>query len=56
MQAVLDEAIGHYQREKFLDEVNAAYARLRGNPKAWKEELAERQIWDQALRDGIERE
>jgi predicted transcriptional regulator len=56
MQAVLDEAIGHYQREKFLDEVNAAYARLRTDPKAWKEELAERQIWDQALRDGIEKE
>jgi len=56
MQAVLDEAIGRYQREKFLDEVNAAYARLRTDPKAWKEELAERQIWDRALRDGIEKE
>jgi predicted DNA-binding protein len=56
MQAVLDEAIGHYQREKFLDEVNAAYARLRTDPKAWKEELAERQVWDRALRDGIEKE
>ena len=56
MQTVLDEAIGHYQREKFLDEVNAAYARLHTDPKAWKEELAERQIWDRALRDGIEKE
>ena len=56
MQAVLDEAIECYQREKFLDEVNAAYGRLRGDPKAWKEELAERQIWDRALRDGIEKE
>ncbi|MGH7971402.1 MAG: toxin-antitoxin system protein [Limisphaerales bacterium] len=56
MQAVLDEAIGHYQRERFLDEVNAAYARLRTDPKAWKEELAERQIWDRALGDGIEKE
>ena len=56
MQAVLDDAIGHYQREKFLDEVNAAYARLRTDPKGWKEEVAERQTWDRALRDGIEKE
>jgi len=56
MQAILDEAIEHYQREKFLDEVNAAYARLRTNPRAWKEELTERQTWDRALRDGIEKE
>ena len=56
MQAILDEAIEHYQREKFLDEVNAAYARLRTNPRAWKEELTERQTWDSALRDGIEKE
>ena len=42
--------------ERFLDEVNAAYCRLRADPKAWKEELAERQIWDGALRDGIEKE
>jgi predicted transcriptional regulator len=56
MQAVLDEAIECYQRDKFLDEVNAAYGRLRADPKAWKEELAERQIWDRALRDGIEKE
>jgi hypothetical protein len=56
MQAVLDEAISHYQRERFLDEVNAAYTRLRNDPKAWKAELAERQIWDRALHDGIEKE
>jgi hypothetical protein len=42
------------QPEEFLEEVNAAYARLRADPKAWQEELAERQLWDRALRDGLE--
>jgi hypothetical protein len=46
MQAVLDEAVEHYQRDKFLDEANQAYAALRNDPKAWKEEQAERALWD----------
>ncbi len=53
MQAVLDEAIERYQRDKFLDSVNAAYAVLRDDPKAWKEELAERALWDKSLADGL---
>ena len=56
MQAVLDEAIEHYQRDKFLDDVNAAFAKLRSDPKAWKEEQAERALWDKSLNDGIEAE
>jgi hypothetical protein len=52
MQAVLDEAIEHYQRDKFLDEMNAAFTNLRNDPKAWKEEQAERAIWDKTLGDG----
>ena len=53
MQAVLDEAIDHYQRDKFLDEVNAAYSTLRSDPKRWKAELAERALWDKTLVDGL---
>jgi hypothetical protein len=53
MQSVLDEAIDHYQREKFPDRVNAAYAALRNDPKAWREEQAERTLWDKALGDGL---
>ena len=56
MQSVLDEAIDHYQRERFLDEANAAYARLKSDPEAWKEELAERELWDGTLADGLEKE
>lgn len=56
MQAVLDEAIEHYQRDKFLDEVNAAFATLKSDAKAWKEEQAERALWDKTLSDGLEKE
>jgi hypothetical protein len=56
MQAVLDEAIEHYQRDKFLDDVNAAFANLRSDPKAWKEEQAERALWDKTLTDGLGKE
>jgi hypothetical protein len=56
MQAILDKAIEHYQRDKFLDEVNAAFATLRSDPKAWKNEQAERALWDKTLIDGIEPE
>jgi hypothetical protein len=56
MQAVLDEAIELYQRDKFLDDVNAAFANLRSDQKAWREERAERALWDKTLNDGIENE
>ena len=56
MQAILDEAVERYQREKFLDSVNAAFAALKSDPKAWKQELAERAIWDQTLSDGMDDE
>jgi predicted DNA-binding protein len=55
MQAVLDEAIEHYQRERLLDEANRAYARLKSDPGAWKEELTERGQWDATLADGLEK-
>ena len=56
MQAVLDEASEHYQRDKFLEDVNAAFAKLRSDLKAWKAEKAERALWDKTLTDGIESE
>ena len=56
MQAVLDEAIEHYQRDRFLDDVNAAFANLKSDPKAWKEEQTERALWHKTLNDGIEPE
>ncbi len=56
MQAILDKAIERYRRETFLRAANADYAALRRSPKAWKNELRERKIWEQTLADGIEKE
>jgi hypothetical protein len=56
MRSVLDDAIEQYRRDRFLDEVNAAYAALRSVSKAWKEEETERALWDRTLPDGLESE
>ena len=54
MQSVLEKAIEEYQRKCFLDGLNADFAVLRGNPKAWQEEQKERAAWDATLADGLE--
>jgi len=54
MQALLDEAIEALRRTRFLEQVNAAYATLRGDPKAWSATEAERRPWDGTLLDGLE--
>jgi predicted transcriptional regulator len=56
MQAVLDEAIEQYRRDKFFEELNSSYTRLQQDRDAWKQELAERQEWDATLADGLEDE
>jgi hypothetical protein len=54
MQEILERAIEGYRRERFLEEVNAAYAALRQNSKEWKEMQAERRQWETTLGDGLE--
>ncbi|HZN33795.1 MAG TPA: hypothetical protein VFB80_08245 [Pirellulaceae bacterium] len=54
MPQVLAEAIDELYRKRFLEECNRAYSRLRADPKAWKEELDDRRVWDNTLRDGLE--
>lgn len=54
MLSVLDQALSEFQRKCFWERTNAAYAALRKNPKAWKEELAERAAWNATLLDGLE--
>ncbi len=56
LQALLDKAIETYRRHRFLEKANRAFEALRANRKAWKEELAERQAWDIALRGNVERD
>lgn len=41
-------------RKKIFEAANIAYDALRSNPEAWQEELAERQLWEQTLADGLE--
>jgi hypothetical protein len=55
MQAVLDEAIEQYRRERFFRELDEGYARLQVDPQAWNQELGERRLWDSTLADGLER-
>lgn len=51
---VLDEAIRQYEKQRFLADCNAAYARLREDDKEWQNELEERALWENTLGDGLE--
>ena len=53
MQALLEEAIETLRRKRFLEQVNAAYASLRRDVKAWEAVERERREWDQTLLDGL---
>jgi hypothetical protein len=53
MQTVLDKAIENYRRYVFLVQANQAFAALRQNKELWQEELAEREVWDQTMADGV---
>jgi predicted transcriptional regulator len=54
MQAILEKAIEQYRRQRFLEEVNAAYAALRQDYKIWTEIQKELKEWDSTLADGID--
>lgn len=51
-QEVIDLAVGRYEREMFLEQMNEGFARLRANPDAWQEVENEREEWDDTLADG----
>jgi hypothetical protein len=53
MAALLDEAVEALRRQRFLESVNAAYASLRSDPRAWRAIEEERQAWDLTLPDGL---
>jgi hypothetical protein len=53
MQALLEEAVETLRRKRFLEEVNAAYASLRADAKAWAAVERERREWDRTLLDGL---
>ena len=53
MLALLDEAVEALRRQRFLEQVNTAYAELRADPRAWEAIEAERREWDATLGDGL---
>ena len=53
MAALLDEAVEALRRQRFLEQLNAAYAALRANPAEWESIEAERLEWDATLPDGL---
>ena len=52
MGVLLEKALETYRREKFLQDVNASYAALKANPRKWRDEIAERELWENTLSDG----
>jgi predicted transcriptional regulator len=54
LQKVLERAVENYRREQFYAEFNAAFERLRADPAAWEDELAERALWETTLADGLD--
>jgi predicted transcriptional regulator len=51
---ILGEALRDYRRKVFLEAVNAGYAALRADPKAWAEVEAERRSMAGSLMDGLD--
>lgn len=51
-EVVLDRALEVYRREIFLKQANAAFADLKSDEEAWREELEERDLWDNTIADG----
>jgi hypothetical protein len=54
MMDLLDKALDAYRRKLFFEQLNAGYAELRADPKAWADHLAERKLWDATLMDGLD--
>ena len=51
---ILDAAVRSYERELFLNAVNAGYARLGQNPDAMKAHDEELAKWDATSSDGVD--
>ena len=56
IHAVLDKVVEAYRREKFLRDANSDFAALKKDRRAWREELQERRLWEDTLRDGLDDE
>lgn len=50
----LRKALEEKERQELLESANQGYTELRNNPELWEDELAERELWEQTLSDGLE--
>jgi post-segregation antitoxin (ccd killing protein) len=56
MQSLIDQALEDLRRRKILEATNEAFSTLKANQDLWQEEIAERQVWENTLSDGVENE
>ncbi len=54
MIEVLAKAVETYRRRTFLEGLNADFAALRNDRRAWAEEQSERAAWDATMADGLQ--
>lgn len=54
MQAVIEQAIRDYQDKLYWQNMDAAYSKLREDPKAWEEMKNEQSLWENTLGDGFD--
>ncbi len=53
---IIQKALLAYRRKYFLDNYANAYASLKSDSKAWKDEKAERDVWDATVGDCLEKD
>lgn len=53
MEEIVAELVDRYEREQFWISVRAAYARLKADPVAWQDYVAEVEAWDALSGDGL---
>ena len=54
MQTIVSWAIEAYRRARMFEEANRAFAKLRSDASAWREEVEERVAWEATLEDNLE--
>jgi predicted CopG family antitoxin len=53
MPELLSKAVEEYRRKHFLEGLAEDFARLRADSDKWKEELEEREAWNETLQDDL---
>jgi hypothetical protein len=52
-QEIIHEALEAFHRNRMLDEINAAFAAVKRDDTAWRDEQPERMAWDGTAADGV---